>query len=115
MLQTHPATVNKPNPLIGIEFHDMGAQHDRYLRVSDPFGHNPLDLKEIIRYMCNNNIDLHFFHLMKVTEKMESCFDIMLNKFGAKLYVWNIEQNIDQFLPLVVQSIESSVVKSTWG
>jgi len=99
----------------GQEFHDMGMQHDRYINCEDPGGFKATDLKEKIAVLCNKNIDIHFFHLMDVTLKMERLFDTLLSKYKCKLYVWKLDQDVDQFLPNVIQSIDSSVMRSNWG
>ncbi|KAJ3223616.1 hypothetical protein HK099_000908 [Clydaea vesicula] len=99
----------------GAELHDMGPRHDRYIDCEDPNGLRTSDFKNIIRELCNKNIDLHFFHLTEATKKMEVVFDTLLKKYSCKLFVWKLDQNVDQFLPNVLQSIDSSVMKSNWG
>lgn len=111
----------------------MGAQHDRYLNCRDPAGFSPEDLKDMVAVvrihpyltrlqntqtrtqLCNKNIDIHFFHLMDVTNKMEAVFDELLGKYRCKLYRWKLDHDIEAFLPNLLQSIDSSVMRSNWG
>lgn len=93
----------------------MGPEHDRYLTCDDPSGKKSSDLKTYVRQMCNKNIDLYFFHLMHVTIQMEQLLDSHLQKFGCRLYDLKLDQNVEQFLPNVLQSIDSSVMRSNWG
>ena len=93
----------------------MGPQHDRYLTCPDPAGRSTADLYDLVRQLCNKHIDVYFFHLMDVTLKMESYLQSLLSKYRCKLFVLKLDSNIDQLLPNIIQSIDSSVMRSNWG
>jgi hypothetical protein len=110
----------------GIGFHDMGLQHDRYYHTKDPNGHEPADMKGLVRTLCNKNIDLYTFRLNDVTDKMESVLNNRehLKKYGSALTVLrlgDLERNargelvgsaLDRIFPQIMASIDSSVWRS---
>lgn len=105
----------------------MGKKHDRYYNTPDPNGHSPADMKELVRTLCNKNIDLYTFRLNDVTDKFESAIKEHLKKFGCVLTVLrlgDLEKNergelcgsaLDRILPQIMMSIDSSVMRSNWG
>ncbi len=88
---------------------------DRYLTCEDPNGHSTANVRDAIRDLANRNVDLHFFHLMEITQKMEAFLDSLLRVYNSKLFVSQLDSNVEQFLPHIVQSINSSVMRSNWG
>ncbi|KAJ3062379.1 hypothetical protein HK102_008777 [Quaeritorhiza haematococci] len=95
-------------------FHDMGPKEDRYWTGKDPSGLGPEDLDQLLREVCaNRGIDYYFFHLTQYTSKMEAVFASILGKYGCELYVLKMSQGPEEFLPKVLASINSSVMRSS--
>ncbi|KAI8806189.1 hypothetical protein BJ742DRAFT_774438 [Cladochytrium replicatum] len=94
-------------------FHDCGAQNDRYFNSPDPAGYGPEDMKGVLRYLANSDIEMHCFKLQARTDKMERRFKEILNRYAADLYVHHIDQKPEEFLPNVLKAVSSSVVRSS--
>ncbi|KAJ3116100.1 hypothetical protein HK098_006713, partial [Nowakowskiella sp. JEL0407] len=100
------------DPAHGREFHDYGRDNDRWLDTPDPSGRGPEYIFEMIRTMCNKEIEYHFFHLDQQTEKMERRFDQELRKYGSQLFVHPLTADVESFLPAVLVAVTESMTRS---
>ncbi|KAJ1570045.1 hypothetical protein HK096_004581 [Nowakowskiella sp. JEL0078] len=100
------------DPPHGREFHDYGKDNDRWMDEPDPSGRGPKQVFEMIRMMCNKEIEYHFFHLDKQTEIMEQRFDQELRQYGSQLFVHTLTQDVDSFLPAFLAAVTESMSRS---
>ncbi|KAJ3127623.1 Heat shock 70 kDa protein 12A [Nowakowskiella sp. JEL0407] len=101
-------------------FHDCGAHNDRFHNSNDPAGRGPHTAEDLMRYMANNEIEIHAFKIPVMglqqnvykTDKMHLRFKEILGRFGAQLFVHDLDAGPETFLPNVLRAVTSSVTRS---
>ncbi|KAL3895536.1 MAG: hypothetical protein SGCHY_004643, partial [Lobulomycetales sp.] len=102
--------IPEDDPCHNQEFHTLRG--DRYPTGPDPSGRGPKELYELLGNIVNKEIEYHFFHLSDHTSMMEEKFNAHLQRFGSKLHVHHIGDNLDSFLPSVVGAIGDSKART---
>ncbi|KAI8804616.1 hypothetical protein BJ742DRAFT_871711 [Cladochytrium replicatum] len=100
------------DPAHNKEFHDYRHGEDRYAEGPDPSGRGPEYLFNLLRMLCNKDIEYHFFHVDDATTKMERRFDQELRKYGSQLYVHSMTTDVADFMPAVIAAVTESMTRS---
>ncbi|KAJ1569902.1 hypothetical protein HK096_010556 [Nowakowskiella sp. JEL0078] len=103
-------------------FHDCGPQNDRFHNCPDPAGRGPQTAEELMRFLANSEIEIHAFKIPVMgssmvndfkTEKMHMRFREILNRYGSEIFVHQLSEGPETFLPNVLQAVSSSVIRSS--
>jgi hypothetical protein len=79
------------------------------LQAGDPSGLVPEDL---LRKLCNKSVDYYFVKINASTDQMIAIFEQVYQNSGQSFQVFNIGDNPAEFLPLVIKSVASSILRS---